>query len=63
MRQHLGGRGWWFDTSALTPEETAEQLVREVDDRAALVTGEWGKRVSEIRDALAQSDRLRDQHL
>jgi predicted kinase len=63
MRQHLGDRGWWFDTSALTPEETAEQLVREVDDHAALVTGDWDKRVNEMRDALAQSDRLRDQHL
>jgi predicted kinase len=36
MRRELGGVGWWFDTSALTPEETAEQLVREVAERGAL---------------------------
>jgi chloramphenicol 3-O-phosphotransferase len=27
--RELGDVGWWFDTSALTPEQTAEQLVRE----------------------------------
>jgi len=36
MRRELGGVGWWFDTSALTPEETAEQLVREVAQRGVL---------------------------
>ena len=36
MRRDLGDVGWWFDTSALTPAETAEQLVREAADRAAM---------------------------
>lgn len=36
MRGELGGVGWWFDTSALTPENSAEQLVREVAQRGAL---------------------------
>ena len=27
MRRDLGDVGWWFDTSALTPQETAEQLI------------------------------------
>lgn len=27
MRDGFGDLGWWFDTSALTPEETAEQVV------------------------------------
>jgi hypothetical protein len=36
MRRDLGEVGWWFDTSALTPEQTAEQLVREAADRAPL---------------------------
>jgi predicted kinase len=60
MRQDLRDIGWWFDTSTLTPDETAEQLVGELDNRAAHLTGEWDKRVSEMRDALAQTDRLRD---
>jgi chloramphenicol 3-O-phosphotransferase len=27
MRRDLAELGWWFDTSALTPQETAERLV------------------------------------
>jgi len=27
MRREFGEVGWWFDTSALTPEETAEQVL------------------------------------
>ena len=30
MRQGFGDRGWWFDTSKLTPAETAERVVRGV---------------------------------
>ena len=37
MRRELGDVGWWFDTSALTPAETAAQLVREAGARAALI--------------------------
>ncbi|HEY7174927.1 MAG TPA: hypothetical protein VH442_08420 [Micromonosporaceae bacterium] len=33
MRRELRGVGWWFDTSTLTPQETADQLVREVAAR------------------------------
>lgn len=36
MRREFGDVGWWFDTAALTPEETADQLVREVAHRGAL---------------------------
>ena len=35
MQRELGDIGWWFDTSALTPEATAEQLVLRASDRAA----------------------------
>jgi predicted kinase len=38
MRRDLDDLGWWFDTCALTPEETAEQLVRETTNRAPLLT-------------------------
>ncbi|MFE2065167.1 hypothetical protein ACFXDH_22690 [Streptomyces sp. NPDC059467] len=34
MRRELGGTGWWFDTAALGPEETAERIVREAGRRA-----------------------------
>ena len=36
MRREVGELGWWFDTSALTPAETAERFVREAADRAPL---------------------------
>jgi hypothetical protein len=34
MKRDLSDDGWWFDTAALTPEQTAEKLVREVSERA-----------------------------
>jgi hypothetical protein len=39
MRRDLGEVGWWFDTSALTPAETAEHLVLEAAVRAAPLQG------------------------
>jgi chloramphenicol 3-O-phosphotransferase len=59
MQHDLGDIGWWFDTSALTPEETAEQFVREAAVHAAPLRGGWDTRVDQMRDALAASDRLR----
>lgn len=41
MKRDLEDVAWWFDTSALTPEETARQLVDEIDKRAALLRGGW----------------------
>lgn len=37
LRQVFGDIGWWFDTSELTPEETAEQLLSEVAKRAPIL--------------------------
>jgi chloramphenicol 3-O-phosphotransferase len=51
MRRELGDVGWWFDTSALTPAETAEQLVREATVHAAPVRGTWHTRLEELRDS------------
>jgi chloramphenicol 3-O-phosphotransferase len=59
MKHDLGGIGWWFDTSALTPEETAEQLVRETAVHTAPLRGAWDTRVDQMRDALAALHRLR----
>ncbi|MEV8593372.1 AAA family ATPase [Streptomyces sp. NPDC052013] len=39
MKRELGGSGWWFDTAALTPEETAEHIVREAPRRALVPAG------------------------
>jgi chloramphenicol 3-O-phosphotransferase len=36
MRRELGDVGWWFDTSELTPEETARRFVREAAHHAPL---------------------------
>jgi predicted kinase len=39
MKRDLGDDAWWFDTSALTPQQTAEQLVRQVGERARVLEG------------------------
>lgn len=36
MQRELGDVGWWFDTSALTPDLTAAAIVRDVRQRASL---------------------------
>lgn len=36
MRRSFSGIGWWFDTSALTPDETAHRLVHEATHRATV---------------------------
>lgn len=35
MKRELGDVGWWFDTSALSPEQTADRIVREAGVKAA----------------------------
>jgi len=52
MKRDLADSAWWFDTSALTPEETAARIVREAAVRAAPLRGTWDSRVDEMRDAL-----------
>ncbi|HWG25690.1 AAA family ATPase [Actinospica sp.] len=37
LRRDFGDVGWWFDTSELTPEQTAEQLLSEVAQRAPIL--------------------------
>lgn len=51
MKHDLHDIGWWFDTSTLTPEETAEQLVHEAVDRAAPLQGGWNSHLENLRDA------------
>ncbi|MEU6389300.1 AAA family ATPase [Streptomyces sp. NPDC046939] len=34
MKRELGDVGWWFDTADLTPEETADRIIREARHRA-----------------------------
>ena len=38
MRRDLATLGWWFDTSALTPADTAARLVHEAAERAPLLS-------------------------
>jgi predicted kinase len=34
MKRELGDLGWWFDTAALTPDQTADRIVRDARRRA-----------------------------
>jgi hypothetical protein len=36
MKRELGDVGWWFDTAALTPEQTVERIVKEAPHRAVV---------------------------
>jgi predicted kinase len=48
MKRDLGDIGWWYDTSELTPAETAEQLVREAAVRAAPLQDGWHARLEDL---------------
>jgi hypothetical protein len=50
MKRDLGEVGWWFDTSALTPTQTAQRLVREAAERAVPVHGCWHTRLERLHD-------------
>jgi predicted kinase len=41
MKREFGDVGWWFDTSVLTPAETAERLVVEASDRTTPLAAGW----------------------
>ena len=45
MQRELGDLGWWFDTSTLTPDQTAARLVAEASERAAVLRGGWQARL------------------
>jgi predicted kinase len=41
MARDYGDIGWWFDTSPLSPDDTADELVAHVCDRAAPLQPGW----------------------
>jgi hypothetical protein len=41
MQREFGDIGWWLDTSDMTADETAEQLVAELTGRAAVLNPGW----------------------
>lgn len=57
MKRELGDVGWWFDTSDLTPEQTADRIAREAAGRAPVsVRGSTrGRSQSGARPGLATS--------
>ncbi|WP_254406502.1 hypothetical protein [Streptomyces sp. AC627_RSS907] len=36
VKREPGDRGWWFDTAALAPEETADRVLREAHHRGVV---------------------------
>lgn len=50
MKREFGDAGWWFDTSTLSPDETAERLVAEATDRAAPLAGGWQAWLRRLHD-------------
>lgn len=41
MKREFGDVGWWLDTSAISADQTAEQLVAELADRTAVLDPAW----------------------
>lgn len=50
MKREFGDAGWWFDTSTLSPDETAERLVAEATDRAAPLAAGWQAWLRRLHD-------------
>lgn len=50
MRREFGDTGWWFDTSKLTPDQTAQQLVAEIGDRTAPIAAGWHTWLRRLHD-------------
>lgn len=50
MRREFGDTGWWFDTSKLTPDQTAQQLVAEIGDRTASIAAGWHTWLRRLHD-------------
>jgi adenylylsulfate kinase-like enzyme len=43
MRRELGDLGWWFDTAALGPDETAERIIRDAGRHAPVTHGDLSR--------------------
>ncbi len=41
MKREFGDVAWWLDTSAMTADQTADQLVAELADRTAVLDPGW----------------------
>ncbi|GAA4903981.1 AAA domain-containing protein [Stackebrandtia albiflava] len=50
MSRELGDVGWWFDTSALEPGETARRVIEEAGERARVGGREAGPRPAAVSD-------------
>ena len=50
MQREFGDVGWWFDTSSLTAEETAERLAIEAADRTFPIAAGWHKWLRQRHD-------------
>lgn len=50
MQREFGDAGWWFDTSTLSPDETAARLVAGAVDRAAPLAAGWHAWLRRLHD-------------
>jgi hypothetical protein len=51
MKRELGSIGWWLDTSGMTAEETAQQLVQELADRTPVLDAVWNRGLRQLHEA------------
>lgn len=50
MKREFGDAGWWFDTSTLSPDATAERLVADATDRTAPLAAGWHAWLRHLHD-------------
>jgi hypothetical protein len=53
---------WWFDTAALTPEETAEQFVAGAAHRAPLLRPGWNAWLRQLHQAQRRQTQVHGRH-
>jgi hypothetical protein len=51
MKREFAGCAWWFETAALTPEQTAAELVAEAAVRAVTLDPTWNAWLRRLHDA------------
>ncbi len=50
MRREFGGLGWWLDTSAMTADQTAEQLAAGMTTRTTALLPGWNSWLRQLHD-------------
>jgi hypothetical protein len=59
IQRELSAKGWWFETSTISPEDTAQRIIAEAGARAAVAGGRGSHHIDRglIRTSAHRPDR------